>query len=51
MINAKKSMDKYSLRKVDCEIIVLACIAGVERGYGGREKGEGLGREGKGRLL
>ena len=31
----------------------LAFVAGVEtrRGYGGREKGGGLGREGKGRLL
>ena len=31
----------------------LACVAGVEtgRGYGEKEKGGGLGREGKGRLL
>ena len=26
--------------------ISLACIAGVERGYGGREKGKGLGERG-----
>ena len=26
--------------------ISLACIAGVERGYGGREKGRGIGERG-----